>query len=95
MNPIAAVAVLVLVVAALPPAAAQSQPQTPGGEAKVASPEYDNMPQGYPFPWFAPGEGYYPKPGKKRRGLFGKRWFQPYGPQGYYYRPRGISPRDY
>jgi len=74
--------------------------ETPGGEAKIASPGYGKMPEGYPFPWFAPGEGYYPKPGKKRRGLFGKRWFQPYGPQGYYaprgnYRPRGISPRDY
>jgi hypothetical protein len=74
--------------------------ETPGGEAKVASPGYDRAPQGYPFPWFAPGDGYYPQPQKKRRGLFGKRWFQPYGPQGYYaprgyYRPRGVSPRDY
>ena len=74
--------------------------ETPGGEAKVASPGYGDGPQGYPFPWFEPGEGYYPQPQKKRRGLFGKRWFQPYGPQGYYaprgyYRPRGVSPRDY
>ena len=76
---------------------------TPGGEgAKVASPEYDEWPQGYPPPWFAPGDGYYPQPPKKRRGWFGKRWFQPYGPQGYYaprgnyyYRPRGVSPRGY
>ena len=78
--------------------------ETPGGEgAKVASPEYDEWPQGYPPPWFAPGDGYYPQPPKKRRGLFGRRWFQPYGgPQGYYgprgnyyYRPRGVSPQGY
>jgi lipoprotein-anchoring transpeptidase ErfK/SrfK len=71
--------------------------ETPGGEAQVASQRRN--PEAYP-PWFEFGEGYYPKPGKKRRGLFGKRWFQPYGPQGYYaprgnYRPRGLSPRDY
>jgi hypothetical protein len=66
--------------------------ETPGGEAQVASQRRDL--EAYP-PWFEPGEGYYPKQQKKRRGLFGKRWFQPYGPQGYYYRPRGISPRDY
>jgi len=74
--------------------------ETPGGEAKVASPGYGDGPEGYPPPWFVPGDGFFPQPGKKRRGLFGKRWFQPYGPQGYYaprgyYRPRGISPRDY
>src|SRR3990172_4253 len=66
--------------------------ETPGGEAQVASQRRDL--EAYP-PWFEPGEGYYPKQQKKRRGLFGKRWFQPYGPQGYYYRPRGLSPRDY
>ena len=73
---------------------------TPGGEgAKVASPEGE---QGYPPPWFAPGDGYYPQQPQRRRGLFGQRWFQPYGPQGYYaprgnyyYRPRGVSPRGY
>jgi hypothetical protein len=71
---------------------------TKGGEGpKVASQGRD--PEAYP-PWFEPGENYYRQPPKKRRGLFGKRWFQPYGPQGYYaprgyYRPRGISPRDY
>ena len=73
---------------------------TPGGEgAKVASPGAE--PESYP-PWFEPGDGYYPQQPKKRRGLFGKRWFQPYGPQGYYaprgnyyYRPRGVSPRGY
>ena len=62
---------------------------TPGGEgAKVASPGYGKWPQGYPPPWFVPGDGFYPQPQKRRRGLFGKRWFQPYGPQGYY-APRG------
>ena len=67
--------------------------ETPGGEAQVASQRRDL--EAYP-PWFEFGEGYYyPKQQKKRRGLFGKRWFQPYGPQGYYYRPRGVSPRDY
>jgi len=71
--------------------------ETPGGEAQVASQRRDL--EAYP-PWFVPGDGFFPQPGKKRRGLFGKRWFQPYGPQGYYaprgyYRPRGISPRDY
>jgi lipoprotein-anchoring transpeptidase ErfK/SrfK len=70
--------------------------ETKGGEGpKVASQGRDL--EAYP-PWFEPGEGYYRKQ-KKRRGLFGK-WFQPYGPQGYYaprgyYRPRGLSPRDY
>ncbi|MEX1061430.1 MAG: L,D-transpeptidase family protein [Methyloceanibacter sp.] len=71
---------------------------TKGGEGpKVASQGRD--PEAYP-PWFEPGDGYYPQPQKKRRGLFGKRWFQQYGPQGYYaprgyYRPRGVSPRGY
>jgi hypothetical protein len=73
---------------------------TPGGEGpKVASQGRD--PEAYP-PWFEPGDNYYQQPPKKRRGLFGKRWFQPYGPQGYYtprgnyyYRPRGVSPRGY
>jgi lipoprotein-anchoring transpeptidase ErfK/SrfK len=76
---------------------------TKGGEGpKVASPGPGGQYDGYPPPWFQPGDGYYPQPPKKRRGLFGKRWFQPYGPQGYYaprgnyyYRPRGVSPRDY
>ena len=73
---------------------------TKGGEGpKVASQGRD--PEAYP-PWFEPGDNYYQQPPKKRRGLFGKRWFQPYGPQGYYaprgnyyYRPRGVSPRGY
>jgi lipoprotein-anchoring transpeptidase ErfK/SrfK len=58
---------------------------TPGGEAKVAE-----QPRGYErygdvAPWFQPGQGYYQP---RRRGLFGRRWNQPYGPQGYY-QPRG------
>jgi lipoprotein-anchoring transpeptidase ErfK/SrfK len=72
---------------------------TKGGEGpKVASPGSSRPPQGYPPPWFEPGNGYYAQPGqrnKKRRGLFGRRWFQP-GTQGYYaprYYPRGVGPR--
>ena len=65
---------------------------TKGGEGpKVASPGPRQY-QGYPPPWFegAPGfggPGFYAQPGKKqkRRGLFGRRWFQPEA-QGYYYR---------
>jgi len=75
---------------------------TKGGEGpKVASPGPGRQYDGYPPPWFEPGNGYYPPQQKKRRGLFGKRWFQPYGPQGYYaprgntYYRRGGSPRDY
>jgi hypothetical protein len=74
---------------------------TKGGEGpKVASPSAES-PDGYP-PWFGPGDGYYPKKSQRRRGLFGRRWNQPYGPQGYYaprgnyyYQPRGVSPRGY
>jgi lipoprotein-anchoring transpeptidase ErfK/SrfK len=71
---------------------------TKGGEGpKVASPGSRQY-QGYLPPWFEPGNGYYAQPGqrnKKRRGLFGRRWFQP-GAQGYYaprYYPRGVGPR--
>ena len=59
---------------------------TKGGEGpKVASPgprEYQAFP-----PWFEGAPGFYVQPGKKqkRRGLFGRRWFQPEA-QGYYYR---------
>jgi lipoprotein-anchoring transpeptidase ErfK/SrfK len=75
---------------------------TPGGEGpKVASPSAGS-PEDYPPPWFGPGNGYYPQQPQRRRGLFGRRWFQPYGPQGYYvprgnyyYQPRGMSPRGY
>jgi L,D-transpeptidase catalytic domain len=63
---------------------------TAGGEGpKVAStkklPEY-----GYAVPpWFGPN-GQYREPPRKKRGLFGRRWFDPYGAQGYYAQP----PRD-
>jgi lipoprotein-anchoring transpeptidase ErfK/SrfK len=75
---------------------------TPGGEGpRVASPG-SREPQDYPPPWFGPGNNYYPQQQpQRRRGLFGRRWLQPYGPQGYYaprgyyYGPRGVSPRGY
>jgi lipoprotein-anchoring transpeptidase ErfK/SrfK len=59
--------------------------ETPGGDYKVASPQSR---QRYgPGPgWFIPGDNYYAQQEQpRRRGLFGRRWFQPYGgPQGYY-----------
>jgi hypothetical protein len=60
---------------------------TAGGEGpKVASPgRWPDYGYGVP-PWFGPGYGYPPRK-KKKRGMFG-RWFDPYGPQGYYARPR-------
>lgn len=59
--------------------------KTPGGEGpKVASP--GRYPEGAFPPWFGPGYGYPPPNNKKRRGIFGRRWFD--GPQGYY-EPRG------
>jgi lipoprotein-anchoring transpeptidase ErfK/SrfK len=71
---------------------------TPGGEAKVASQGPRRMPQDYPPPWFEPGAPFYMQPGpQKRRGLFGRRWFQP-APQGYYAPrgyPRAVGPRGY
>jgi lipoprotein-anchoring transpeptidase ErfK/SrfK len=61
---------------------------TAGGEGpKVASP--GRWPEDYGYgvpPWFGPGYGYPPRK-KKKRGIFG-RWFDPYGPQGYYAPPR-------
>ena len=61
--------------------------ETPGGEYKVA-----NQPKGYQYgdapPWFQPGQGYY-NPQPRRRGLFGRHWFQPDARQGYYQPPRG------
>jgi hypothetical protein len=67
---------------------------TPGGErAHVASPRpRDDY-------WLPPD--YREKPRKRRRGLFGRRWFEPqdrgyYAPRGrYYYPPRGVGPRGY
>jgi len=68
---------------------------TPGGERPhVASPR--QPPDGY---WLPPG--YREKPRKRRRGLFGRRWFEPpdrrgyYAPRGRYYPPRGVGPPDY
>jgi lipoprotein-anchoring transpeptidase ErfK/SrfK len=62
---------------------------TPGGEAKVASDNGSRQPKAYP-PWFAPNDGFYQQPQQRRRGFFGRRWFQPYaGEQGYY------APRNY
>ena len=69
---------------------------TPGGERPlVASPQ--RPPEDY---WLPPG--YRENPRKRRRGLFGRRWFQPDGPTGYYaprnrnyYPPRGVGPRGY
>ncbi len=60
---------------------------TAGGEGpKVASPgRWPDYGYGVP-PWFGPGYGYPPRK-KKKRGMFG-RWFDPYGPQGYYAPPR-------
>ncbi len=62
---------------------------TPGGEAKIArqptAPRYREAEGG----WFGPGPGYYPQQPQRRRGLFGRRWFNPDdGPQGYYRPPR-------
>jgi lipoprotein-anchoring transpeptidase ErfK/SrfK len=69
---------------------------TPGGEGpKVASPGYGAP--NYGDPWFDRGYYYRQQPQRQRRGLFGRRWFQPDGPQGYYgprgYQPRGVGPR--
>ena len=74
---------------------------TPGGEGpKVASP--GKLPPGYGVPWFDGGSYYAQPQPQRRRGLFGRRWFQPDGPQGYYaprgnyrYQPRGVAPRGY
>jgi lipoprotein-anchoring transpeptidase ErfK/SrfK len=55
--------------------------ETKGGEGpKVASPSARDG-EMYP-PWFEPGPNANQK--RKRRGLFGRRWFQDDGPQGYY-----------
>ncbi len=52
----------------------------------------------YP-PWFERGDNYQQQQRKKRRGLFGRRWFQDDGPQGYYVPRgnyyRGLGPRGY
>jgi lipoprotein-anchoring transpeptidase ErfK/SrfK len=65
---------------------------TPGGEGpKVASPGKQPREYGYGYaypPWFGGGQYQYQQPQpQRRRGLFGRRWFQPqqgsYGPRGY------------
>jgi hypothetical protein len=59
---------------------------TKGGEGpKVASP--GGEPEWMYPPWFDRGDNFQQQR-KKRRGLFGRRWFQDDGPQGYYV-PRG------
>jgi len=66
---------------------------TPGGEGpKVAS----RPPRGYGVPpWFEGGEYYVQPQPQRRRGLFGRRWFQQQQGGNYYYPPRGVSPRGY
>ena len=71
---------------------------TPGGEGpKVASP--GRQPRGYAYgvpPWFDGQYQYYQQPQpQRRRGLFGRRWFQQQQGGNYYYQPRGVSPRGY
>jgi lipoprotein-anchoring transpeptidase ErfK/SrfK len=61
---------------------------TKGGEGPLVASR--KQPEAFP-PWFVPGPGFFVEPGrpnKERRGLFGRRWFEPYGPQGYYLPPR-------
>jgi lipoprotein-anchoring transpeptidase ErfK/SrfK len=67
---------------------------TKGGEGPLVASrkQLDAFPS-----WFVPGEGFFvqPAPGnkKKRRGLFGRRWFD--APQGYYVPPRYYQRRGY
>ena len=77
--------------------------ETPGGEFPgVAS--RGKQPRGYAYgvpPWFDGQYQYYQQQPQRRRGLFGRRWFQPNDPQGYYvprgnyYNYRGVGPRGY
>jgi lipoprotein-anchoring transpeptidase ErfK/SrfK len=76
---------------------------TPGGEGpKVASPGKQPREYGYGYaypPWFGGGQYQYyqQQQPQKRRGLFGRRWFQQQPQQGYY-GPRGnyyVAPRGY
>jgi len=61
---------------------------TPGGEAKIAKQQREYPRYGEAEGWFGPG--YYPPRQRQRRGLFGRRFFDPYGgAQGYYRPPRG------
>jgi hypothetical protein len=64
---------------------------TPGGEAKIAKQQrqYPRYGEAEGEGWFGPGY-YPPRQQRQRRGLFGRRLFDPYGgPQGYYRPPRG------
>jgi len=63
---------------------------TKGGEGpKVASPSPSGRDGDIYPPWFERGDNHqYQQQPRKRRGLFGRRWFQDDGPQGYYV-PRG------
>jgi lipoprotein-anchoring transpeptidase ErfK/SrfK len=73
--------------------------ETPGGEYPAVA-SRGNQPKGYAYgvpPWFDGQYQYYqqqPQP-QRRRGLFGRRWFQQqqgyYGPRGNYY----VGPRGY
>jgi len=66
---------------------------TKGGEGpKIASPSQGGDGYIYP-PWFERGDGYQQAQPRKRRGLFGRRWFQDDGPQGYYVPRNGYSYR--
>ena len=66
---------------------------TKGGEGpKIASPAQGDDGGIYP-PWFERGDGYQQAQPRKRRGLFGRRWFQDDGPQGYYVPRNGYSYR--
>jgi len=75
---------------------------TPGGEYPAVA-SRGKQPGGYAYavpPWFDGGQYQYQQP-QRRRGLFGRRWFQQqqgYDPPrggNYYYPPRGLSPRGY
>jgi hypothetical protein len=64
---------------------------TKGGEGpKVVSTPPRDDDGAYP-PWFDRGDQYYQHQRPRRRGLFGRRWFQPNAPRGY----RGLGPRGY
>ena len=76
---------------------------TPGGEYPAVA-SRGKQPGGYAYavpPWFDGGQYQYQPQPQRRRGLFGRRWFQQqqgYDPPrggNYYYPPRGLSPRGY
>ena len=68
----------------------------------IQYPNYQRRRQAVAPPWFNPGQEAQIQPDQqpqpRRRGLFGRRWFQPnYGDQGYYppQAPRYYQPRGY